>query len=258
MVPSSLLGVALFLVLLAPGLAYVLRYEKAVPGGPRSAFRETLRVVFVSVASLTITGLLTTLARWAFPHYTVDVGGLVRAPVPFARHHHVQLAWWSFGLLVFATLLAWIAADPRLIRVARYVGARRPVRWLTGVQVTDIAEVSTWWRVFEEQKHGSGITNVGVLQDNGSYVQGTLLSYSTSTVDYEKRELILTTPLVLVTADGQAHPLQVHMVVIAGRNIVRLDVTHLSAGPADHGRQPDQPDDAPSSASPDPASPARA
>jgi hypothetical protein len=234
-------------VLLAPGLAYVLRHERAVPGGPRSAFRETLRVVFVSVASLTVTGLLATLARWAFPEHTVDVSALVRAPVAFARGHHVQLAWWSFGLLVFATLLAWAAADPRLIRLARYVGDRRPVRWLTGAQATDIIEVSTWWRVFEEQKRTPGATNVGVLQDNGSYVQGTLLSYSTSTVDYDKRELILTAPLILVSADGHQHPLQVHMVVIAGRNIVRLDVTHLSAGPA-------QPDNAATSLTQDAAS----
>jgi hypothetical protein len=78
-----------------------------------------------------------------------------------------------------------------------------------------------------------------------------LLSYSTSTVDYDKRELILTAPLILVTADGQQHPLQVHMVVIAGRNIVRLDVTHLSAG-LDHPRQqPSQPDNAPPMPTPD-------
>jgi hypothetical protein len=100
------------------------------------------------------------------------VGALVRAPVAFARDHHVQLAWWSFGLLVFATLLAWAAADPRLIRLARCVGDRRLVRWITGTQATDIVEVSTWWRVFEEQKRAPGVTNVGVLQDNGSYVQG--------------------------------------------------------------------------------------
>jgi hypothetical protein len=239
MVPSSLLGVALFLILLAPGLAYVLRHEKAVPGGPRSAFRETLRVIFVSVVSLTVTGLLATLARWMFSQHTVDVAGLVRAPVPFARDHHVELAWWSLGLLVFTTLLAWTAADPRLIWLVRNLGDRRPLRWLTGVEATDIVEVSTWWRVFDEQKRIPGITSVGVLQDNGSYVQGTLLSYSTSTVDYDKRELILTVPLVLVTADGQKHPLQVHMVVISGRNIVRLDVTHLSLGPADQRASPD-------------------
>src|SRR6266542_6539796 len=46
-----------------------------------------------SLPTLPVTGLLATLVRWAFPEHTVDVGGLVRAPVPFARDPHVQLAW---------------------------------------------------------------------------------------------------------------------------------------------------------------------
>jgi Family of unknown function (DUF6338) len=227
MVPSSLLGLIMFVVLLAPGLVFVLRYEKAVPSGPRSAFRETLRVVFVSVVSLTVTMVLATLLRWIMPGRTVNVRALIREPVPFVREHHVHLAWWAFGLLLFATVLAWVAADPRIVRWSQNVESRAAVRWITGKQPTDITEVSTWWRAFSEQKKTSGKTIVGVLQDNESYVQGTLLSWSTGTVDYDKRELILTAPLTYVTADGGTHDLQVHMIVIAARNIVRLDVTHL-------------------------------
>ncbi|MFY1623568.1 DUF6338 family protein [Micromonospora sp. WMMD735] len=227
MVPSSLLGLVLFVVLLAPGLVFVLRHEKAVPSGPRSAFRETLRVVFVSVASLSVTMALAAIVRWIMPEHTVNIRALVRNPVPFARGHHVQLAWWAFGLMVFATVLAWVAADPRLVRLSQNLESTAPLRWITGKEPTDITEVSTWWRAFFEQKKTDGKTIVGVLQDNDSYVQGTLLSWSTGTVDYDKRELILTAPLIYVTADGVTHELPVHMIVIAARNIVRLDVTHL-------------------------------
>jgi hypothetical protein len=101
---------------------------------------------------------------------------------------------------------------------------------LTGASNEDIAEVSAWWRVFEELKPvGTGITNVGLLLDDGSYVQGSLVSSTAGGLDYDKRELILTAPLVYVTADGEHHALPAQMVVIAGRNITRIDVTHLPA-----------------------------
>lgn len=230
MIPSTPLGVALLLILIAPGLAYVLRREKAVPTGPRSAFREALQVIFVSVASLTAIGLLATLLRAVAPEHTIDVRSLIQAPGPFAREHYVRLGWWSFGLLAAATLLAWVMADPRIISGLKNLGRRPSVRWLTGASSTDITDVTAWWRVFEEfRPSNTGATNVGVQQNDGSYVQGTLLSFTAGGLDYDKREVILTAPLVLVTADGRSHPLRVQMVVIAGSNIARIDVIHLPA-----------------------------
>ncbi|MDG4831559.1 DUF6338 family protein [Solwaraspora sp. WMMD1047] len=242
MIPSTPLGVALLLMLIAPGLAYVLRRERAVPTGPRTAFREAFQVIFVSVASLTTVGLLATLLRAIAPDRTLNVRGLIQAPGPFARDHHVQLAWWSFGLLAAATVLAWVMADPRIGRLARRLGGRRPIRWLTGAGNEDITEVSAWWRVFEELKPvGTGITTVGVLLDDGSYVQGSLVSSTAGGLDYDKRELVLTAPLVYVTSDGGHHVLPAQMVVIAGRNINRLDVTHLPTEISDHGSDQSEP-----------------
>src|SRR5687767_14797027 len=103
-------------MLMAPGPVYVLRHERAVPTGPRSVLRETLRVAFVSVTILVVTGLLVTLLRWMYPKHTPNVRGLIRAPSAFWREHHVQLAWWTFAIIAFSTLLAWIWADPRLVR----------------------------------------------------------------------------------------------------------------------------------------------
>lgn len=230
MIPSTPVGVALLLILVAPGLAYTLRREKAVPTGPRSAFREALQVIFVSVASFALIGLLATLTRVLAPHHTPNVRGLLLAPGPFAREHHVELAWWTFGLIVAATLLAWLMADPRLIRKQRHWSTRRPVGWLTGASHEEITEVSAWWRIFEEYKPpGTGPTCVGVLKDDGSYIQGTLVSFTAGGLDYDKRELILTAPLSQMTADGTQNSLPAQMVLIAGRNITRLDVTHLPA-----------------------------
>jgi hypothetical protein len=178
---------------------------------------------------------LATLLRAAIPEYTLDVHCLIRAPGPFVRDHRERLAWWSIGLAA-ATLLAWVMADPRVIHELQKLGKRRPVRWLTSASSEDIAEITAWWRVFEELKpEGTGLTNVGVLQDNNSYIQGSLLSSTSGGLDYDKRELVLTAPLVYVTEDGVSHELPVQMVVIAGRTITRLDVTHLPAEAAASG-----------------------
>lgn len=213
---------------MAPGLAYVLRHERVVPTGPKSVFRETLRVVFVSVASLTVAGLLVTLLRWLFPGHTPNVRGLVRDPRTYAQEHHVHLAWWAFAIITFATLLAWGMADPRAVRAVRWLTRSRSVRWLIAQSEADIIEVSTWYRAFEELKTTNGVTIVGVLQDNGSYVQGTLVSYSAGMQDYEQRELILTDPLKLTNTAGETCALPASMVILSARNLVRIDVTHMA------------------------------
>ena len=189
-----------------------------------------------------------TLTRAIAPGWTVDVRGLLQAPGSFARDHHVQLAWWSLGSLTAATLLAWAAADPRMIRGLQNLAQRRSIRWLTGASSEDITEVSAWFRAFEQLKpDGTGLTNVGVLQDNGSYIQGSLVSASAGGLDYDKRELILTAPLIYVTADGVHRPMPVQMVIIAGRNITRLDVIHLPAEPAANPPAPRAPEQQPAS-----------
>lgn len=258
MIPSTPVGVALLLILIAPGLAYVLRREKSVPTGPRTAFREALQVIFVSVASLTSVGLLAALVRVIAPDHTPNVRGLIRDPGPFFRDHYVQLVWWSLGLLAAATLFAWVMADPRVISKLQDFSRWHRITWLTGSSKEDIAEVSAWWRIFYELKPaGTGLTCVGVLKDDGSYVQGSLVSCTSGGLDYDKRELIITAPLVYVTTDGVQRPLEAQMVLIAGRNISRLDVTHLPAdavpGP-NHTTAPEDPAKAmSSSAGPPPA-----
>ncbi len=91
MLPSSISGLLLFVALLAPGLAYVLRHERVVPIAERSAFRETLRVVFVSIACLVVSGVLLAALRWAAPKSTPNVRGLVQDPGAYFQQHHVSL-----------------------------------------------------------------------------------------------------------------------------------------------------------------------
>ncbi|MEV6495450.1 DUF6338 family protein, partial [Actinoplanes sp. NPDC051633] len=117
--------------------------------------------------------------------------------------------------------------DPRLVRGLHRAGQAKVVRTLFGHRASDIREVSTWHTALDEYKaNKEGRTIVGALQEDGAYVQGTLLASTAGTVDYDKRELLLTGPLTLTTTDGKTHCLSVQMTIIAARNLRRLDITH--------------------------------
>jgi hypothetical protein len=236
MLPSSLLGAVLFLFLLAPGLAFVLRRERAVPEAQRSAFRETVQVVAASAISLFVTGLLLTAARVVWPDHTLNVRGLIRAPKTFFLDHHVQVTWWAVASLSAATLLAWVAADRRLpsSRIARWFTRSKVVRALNGPSAP-IKRSSAWYvaaHLFDGDEQG--LIQVGAQLDDGTYVVGYLDHYNIDTGESPDRDMLLHGPLGLVTADGKKHNLEATYTVISARRVVRIDFTHLapSAQPA--------------------------
>lgn len=243
MVPSSVAGAALFVLMLTPGLLYSLRRERSAPAAPGSALRETLRVVGVSVTALLAAALAATLARAAAPNATVDVGALLRDPGGYAVDQHVRLAWWSVALLGFASAAALAAADPRLARRARSLADRPWPRKILGTSDTDIRGGSSWTRVFgmyDDDGGAPGDVVVGALLEDGSYVQGTLSSHSPEPDETPDRDLVLRAPLVLRTTDGKINPLPGTYTIVSACRVVRLDVQHVAppAGGPDGGAPP--------------------
>lgn len=255
MVPSSAVGVLLFVVLLAPGLAYVLRHERVVPARPHTAFREGLRVVFVSLACLLVTGLLAATLRSAFPRNTPNIRGLVQDPLGYWRGHHVQLTWWALAFILFATLLGWVSADRRLVELVDRLEGTKAVRWLTGAHVTDITATSAWYRVLklEAKKHRPTEIQVGAAIDDGTYVQGWLWSFNVDADETQDREVVLSAPLHLTTQDGRVHPYGAQLAILSARHIIRLDVVFVkpeTAAPVPPQRESEKPAEVPAAASP--------
>jgi hypothetical protein len=226
MIPSTLLGLLLFVLLLAPGLAYVLRYERVLPGPEHSPFRETLRVIFVSITCLTVTGLLLAYARWEFPEHTPNVRGLLQDPGAFIQGHHVQLVWWALALVGSATLLGATAADPRLVRLRRHWRRGKFLTRLLGD--TSIRETSEWRQAFVERRPpNTEEVFVGAQMDDGSYIEGYLSSYNAKVPEDDQRELTLLEAEMRTPRGSKLHPLSVRT-VLSARHIVRLDVRYLT------------------------------
>lgn len=261
MIPSSLAGLVLFVVLLAPGLAYIIRYERTVPAVEQSAFRETLRVIFVSVACLTVTILLFTALRWWQPDRTPNVRGLIRDPGSFAREHHVQLIWWGFALLASATALGAGAAGPRAIKfrhwarstmVGRLLLSDPPIRdvsaWRLGLtdllreQEVKLAKASDTpkrgWRANRRERAAAKPKRVklrayaGAQMADGSYIEGYIVSYNSGTSESDQRELIIANAKMRpAKAKGKAQPIGHRLTILSARHIVRLDITYLKVRP---------------------------
>lgn len=208
LVPTSVVGLVLFLILLAPGFAFVLRQERVRSGRTQSAFRETTTVALVSVVANGAVLALFAVLRIAFPSWTPDVGAIVRTPQRYAVEHYAQLLGWGIGMLAVATLVAFLA------------GGRR-VR-------EHESSVSAWTLLFTA--HPGAAVFVGCVLDDGSYVAGRLLSFSRAAEDVADRELTLTGPITYRAPEktGTSVLPDVGATAISARRIVLLNVSYLS------------------------------
>lgn len=205
--PTSLLGLVLFLALLAPGFAFTSRQGRVRSGRSLSAFRETTTVALVSVAANSVVLGLFAVLRIAFPSWTPDVGALVRAPERYAVDHYAQLLAWGVGMLALATLAAFVAGG---LRGREHHSA-----------------MSAWTLLFTA--HPDAAVYVGCLLDDGSYVAGRLLSFSRAAEDVADRELTLTGPITYRAPEktGSSVLPDVGATAVSARRIVLLNVSYV-------------------------------
>jgi Family of unknown function (DUF6338) len=233
-VPSNLAGLLLFVVLLAPGFVHALRREAERPQRPISAFRETVRLVLVSVTCDVAVLVLLSLVRLLRPLQTPNVGALVRNPVPYARTHYALLATWSLGLLLAACLLAIALAHPAVTSRLGHATLRVAVlRWLVPSPTDIIQPISAWWRLFADHDHPGARIYLDCELNDGSYVGGWLYSYNPDEPETGDRDLVLGAPLRMraVGTDATAPLEGVSAVVISARQLVSMHVTYVEPPP---------------------------
>src|SRR5438045_3452685 len=100
--PTTLLGLAIFLTLLTPGLAFVIAREVTFPTGARSPFRESVELVATSFVCDVAVLIVFALDRAMFPGRTPDVGALVRSGHAYVSVQYAWVAAWSLLLLLLA------------------------------------------------------------------------------------------------------------------------------------------------------------
>lgn len=208
--PSTLSGLLLFVALMLPGFAYLVVKERAGTERRTSPFRETVAVVAASVAA-ELVAFFGSAVLWV---ELIDVKRLVASPDSYWRAEPLLLAGWAVSLLALATVLAAAAAWP-------WIRTRLP-----GDYPHD-STVSAWWMIFAKFDKDAD-KRVACELDDGSYVEGNLVSYNNNADDIEDRDIILDGPILFRPAGPQqsAEPYDAHVVCISARRIVTMFVTY--------------------------------
>lgn len=211
--PTTLIGLLISVAFLTPGFLHAAQRRVLAPQGERSVLMETTSVVSISLATNSIVAAVFGLLRWQTPEHTPDVGHLLRTRSNYWIDHLPYVLSWGALLLASSCLLA--------VGVARFDRLRRiSSRLLT----PNLIESSAWHEIFNaEEGH---YPHAGLELANGGFLSGRVVWYSTDLEETGDCDLVLGPPLQTRTADGVA-TLEVQRVIVAAREVRRIDVTYI-------------------------------
>jgi Family of unknown function (DUF6338) len=238
LVPTTLTGLLLFVVLLLPGFAYLVGKERHGTERRLSPFRETVAIVAASITSELVVLAVFFAIRALWPPITPNVGALIDNTGAYLRGtpghpgHHRIVAVWGVILLIAAALGAYLATKPKVRRVAEK---------LTGPYPHE-STVSAWWVLFERWPNGRDVEVVCML-DDGSVVRGRFGSFNTSAEDSPDRDLILRRPIFYKppVANALEVPYNVSAACFPARRVVTLFVAYNEPNRANPIRSLEQP-----------------
>jgi hypothetical protein len=217
--PTTLPQVLLFVVLLLPGVAYLMLWEHRATLRRPSPFRETAAVVLGSALAELAALIPFALFRTLFPHATPDVGRLIREGDGYIKTHYASLAVWGLALLALAVAFAILAA--------RYV--------TRNVHPTNH---SAWSWMFNHRRQeilaefGTEPTiKVACIFSDGSQIEGTLAWFNKLVDDITDRDFILVAPLEYKTAEGLRQHLPSHAICVSARDVRALLVRYVVDSP---------------------------
>lgn len=223
--PTTTVGLVLFIVLLAPGLTYSVYRAASTPVQKPSALRElggiALRSVVWDLFALGVFGVIRVLA----PSHTPDVGQLAQHRGTYLTDHLAYVFWWAVGVLAFACVAALGAA---LIASSDWWSAtlvHRPLVWFT--PRGGVSGDPAWWVLFNQ--HPEAKVYASVTLDDGSFLGGWVLSYSPDSDETADRELTLSGPITYRSSTSEdAAELGVGAVAVSARRIQFLSVSYIT------------------------------
>ena len=213
--PTTLTGLFLFVVLLLPGITYVVVRERSSPERRWSAFRETATVAAVSAIANTTALLLFAIIHQLLPDVTPSLGSFIERGSQYWEDEYSSIIGWGTGTLGFAVSLA--------------AGAAAAVR----NQSPHPSKVSSWWILFDDyarryspngRRSGLRTTATCRLIDGAVY-RGVVFDYNPAVEETGDRDLILGTPVERYS-DGQIEKLESQLVCISARQIAALEVEY--------------------------------
>jgi hypothetical protein len=216
MIPTTLTGILLLLILLLPGFVFVTLRERHQPTRKLSIFRETSVVLAATTASYFLPALLTGVLVVCWPAFRSEVAAGLSNPANYASHHAFRLTG--------ATLI-WVLSGTG---IGAALGTKRLAPFLLGTPGG-----SAWWKLFEPNPRpvmGEFSTEVTATLDDGAVITGTLYSWNRDAEDGPDREFTLQPPLWLQGPEQEEFiELDAAAITLSARVIRYLTVRYIVA-----------------------------
>lgn len=215
--PTTFVGLLISIAFLTPGFLYASQRRVLVPQGERSTLMETTSVLAISLATNAVTAAMFGLLRGLLPRHTPDVGLLLSPRSAYWLAHLPYVLSWGAVLLTASCALA--------VTTARWEWLRRMVsRSFTPV----ILESSAWCETFAAPD--GCYPHAGLELAAGAFVSGRVVWFSTDLEETGDRDLVLGPPLVVRT-DAGIEVLESQRVIVAARDIRRIDIAYVVESP---------------------------
>jgi hypothetical protein len=212
-IPTTVTGILLLLVLLLPGFVFVTFREQHRPTRRLSTFRETSLVLAATTVSYAVPLLLVILLAVLVEPARAELGGALVEPLHYWHLHPFRTI--AMGGLIVVTGAA----------VSAFLGSSRSAL-LSGTRGG-----SAWWEVFEPGSKlaaGKATTQVTATLDDGSEITGVLHSWNRDGEDGPDRDFVLVDPLWIQPADqSEVRRLDAESIVISARRLRYLSARYF-------------------------------
>ena len=231
MVPSTWLALLLFLFVISPGILFDLLEQRRRARYVESAFQETGRVVFGSIAFTALAVAILLFVRLAVPNWLPDPAGLITGGTAYLAEH--------YGLVFAAIAVELVLAHGAAVALHFILSAK------SGGDT--IRSVSIWSSVLKPKpKHH--LVFVRLRLNDGVVYVGQVLHFSAD-LPLADREIALTRPLFSKTGTNRLAPMPdaYRFVVIRGADIHTMAVEHRRIAPRTPAAEPTEPVERPES-----------
>ncbi|MFE7036215.1 DUF6338 family protein [Streptomyces sp. NPDC057621] len=218
--PSTFVGLLIFVTLLSPGLTYTWAKERSMPSTKASIFRETATAAFVSTISITATLILFSILHAVLPSsWTPNIGEIVRQSGPYFRAHYASSLWWGFGIIVSAVILAFI--------FGRSPGLRNFTNRLAFSEPNPDRFQTEWEAAFTRVPEAHVMLTL-TLED-GWTVSGDLASRTAAADETQDRELTLDAPIYMqAPGSDEAVEVEADSIIVSARRISTIMINYVS------------------------------
>ncbi|MGW9156115.1 DUF6338 family protein [Microbacterium sp. NPDC055665] len=224
--PTDLVGVAFYLLLIIPGVVFSISRERHRPKVKRSAFRETATAVFVSATIFALFALAVALMSMVDVTMRSEVTAFLKDPTSYTRAHFDWFVIVSTAALGVAGVASWLAGGKK-------------AHELTFGRWQDDPDRESWGYVFN--RFPEALNFAGVQLKDGTWVEGYVDTYGNVGEEGEPKALTLLGNISVRPPGGELQPFSAETIVLKDDEITYLSVSYVADADSDSDSSPARP-----------------